>query len=80
MHRERSLHRYLSIHFSRLLAPLNSLSLLIISGLLLIVFVVDILLSLIAISNIKGVFKGGTVDLTAEIKRFSINYYKKPQD
>ena len=63
--------------FSRLLAPLNHLSLLAISGLLLIIFVADILLSLIAISNIKGVFKGGTVDLTAEIKRFSINYYKK---
>ena len=63
--------------FSRLLAPLNHLSLLAISGLLLIIFVADVLLSLIAISNIKGVFKGGTVDLTAEIKRFSINYYKK---
>lgn len=63
--------------FSRLLAPLNHLSLLAISGLLLIILVADILLSLIAISNIKGVFKGGTVDLTAEIKRFSINYYKK---
>lgn len=63
--------------FSRLLAPLNHLSLYAISGLLLIIFVADILLSLIAISNIKGVFKGGTVDLTAEIKRFSINYYKK---
>ena len=63
--------------FSRLLAPLNHLSLLAISGLLLIIFVADILLSLIAISNIKGDFKGGTVDLTAEIKRFSINYYKK---
>lgn len=63
--------------FSRLLAPLSPLSLLVISGLLLIIFVADILLSLIAISNIKGVFKGGTVDLTAEIKRFSINYYKK---
>ena len=63
--------------FSRLLAPLNHLSLLAISGLLLIIFVADILLSLIAISNIKGVFKGGTLDLTAEIKRFSINYYKK---
>ena len=63
--------------FSHLLAPLTPLSLLVISGLLLIIFVADILLSLIAISNIKGVFKGGTVDLTAEIKRFSINYYKK---
>lgn len=63
--------------FSRLLAPLSPLFLLAISGLLLIIFVADILLSLIAISNIKGVFKGGTVDLTAEIKRFSINYYKK---
>ena len=63
--------------FSHLLAPLGPLSLLAISGLLLIIFVADILLSLIAISNIKGVFKGGTVDLTAEIKRFSINYYKK---
>jgi hypothetical protein len=63
--------------FSRLLAPLGPLSLLAISGPLLIIFVADILLSLIAISNIKGVFKGGTVDLTAEIKRFSINYYKK---
>ena len=63
--------------FSHLLAPLNPLSRLVISGLFLIIFVADILLSLIAISNIKGVFKGGTVDLTAEIKRFSINYYKK---
>ena len=63
--------------FSRLLTPLSPLSLLAISGLLLIIFVADILLSLIAISNIKGVFKGGTVDLTAEIKRLSINYYKK---
>ena len=63
--------------FSRLLAPLGPLSLLAISGLLLIIFVADILLSLIAISNIKGAFKGGTVDLTAEIKRLSINYYKK---
>ena len=63
--------------FSNLLSLLNLPTLLITSGILFIVFVADILLSMIAISNIKGVFKGGTVDLTAEIKRFSINYYKK---
>ena len=63
--------------FSHLLGPLSPILLLVISGLLLILFAADILLSLIAISNIKGVFKGGTVDLTSEIKRFSINYYKK---
>ena len=63
--------------FSRLLNSLNPVLLLAISGLLLVFFAADILLSLIAISNIKGAFKGGTVDLTAEIKRFSINYYKK---
>lgn len=63
--------------FSNLLGLLNLPALLITSGTLFIVFVADILLSMIAISNIKGVFKGGTVDLTAEIKRFSIDYYKK---
>ena len=63
--------------FSNLLGLLNLPALLITSSILFIVFVADILLSMIAISNIKGVFKGGTVDLTAEIKRFSINYYKK---
>ena len=63
--------------FSNLLSLLNLPTLLITSGILFIVFVADILLSMIAISNIKGVFKGGTVDLTAEIKRFSIDYYKK---
>lgn len=63
--------------FSNLLSLLNLPTLLITSGILSIVFVADILLSMIAISNIKGVFKGGTVDLTAEIKRFSIDYYKK---
>ena len=63
--------------FSHLLGPLSPILLLVISGLLLILFAADILLSLIAISNIKGVFKGGTVDLTSEIKRFSINYNKK---
>lgn len=63
--------------FSNLLSLLNLPALLITSGIFFIIFVADILLSMIAISNIKGVFKGGTVDLTAEIKRFSINYYKK---
>ena len=63
--------------FSNLLGLLNLPALLITSSILFIVFVADILLSMIAISNIKGVFKGGTVDLTAEIKRFSIDYYKK---
>lgn len=63
--------------FSNLLSLLNLPALLITSSILFIVFVADILLSMIAISNIKGVFKGGTVDLTAEIKRFSIDYYKK---
>ncbi len=63
--------------FSSLLSLLNLPALLITSSILFIIFVADILLSMIAISNIKGVFKGGTVDLTAEIKRFSIDYYKK---
>ena len=63
--------------FSNLLSLLNLPALLITSSILFIIFVTDILLSMIAISNIKGVFKGGTVDLTAEIKRFSIDYYKK---
>ncbi len=63
--------------FSNLLSLLNLPALLITSGIFFIIFVADILLSMIAISNIKGVFKGGTVDLTAEIKRFSIDYYKK---
>ena len=63
--------------FSNLLSLLNLPALLITSSILFIIFVADILLSMIAISNIKGVFKGGTVDLTAEIKRFSIDYYKK---
>lgn len=63
--------------FSNLLSLLNLPALLVTSSILFIIFVADILLSMIAISNIKGVFKGGTVDLTAEIKRFSIDYYKK---
>ena len=63
--------------FSNLLNILNLPALLITSSILFIIFVADILLSMIAISNIKGVFKDGTVDLTAEIKRFSIDYYKK---
>ncbi len=63
--------------FSSLLSLLNLPALLITSSILFVIFVADILLSMIAISNIKGVFKGGTVDLTAEIKRFSIDYYKK---
>lgn len=63
--------------FLNLLSLLNLPALLVTSSILFIIFVADILLSMIAISNIKGVFKGGTVDLTAEIKRFSIDYYKK---
>jgi len=63
--------------FAHLLSYLGLPVLLIVSGILLVIFIADILLSMIAVSNIKDVFKGGTVDLTAEIKRFSIDYYKK---
>lgn len=63
--------------FAHLISYIGLPVLLTVSGILLIILIADILLSMIAVSNIKDVFKGGTVDLTAEIKRFSIDYYKK---
>lgn len=59
------------------LAFFSPLTLIILASILFIIFVADIIFSTIAIANVTDCMTGGTIDLTAEIKKFSINYYKK---
>jgi len=40
-------------------------------------FLFDLTLSSVAAASVKNVLKGGHVDLTNEIKKFSLNYYRK---
>ena len=43
----------------------------------LVVFIIDLVLSSIAAASVKDALKGGRVDLTEEIKKLCLNYYKK---
>ena len=63
--------------FTNFLAYFSPLTLLIVAIILAIIFIADIIFSTIAIANVTNRMTGGTIDLTAEIKKFSINYYKK---
>ena len=63
--------------FTNFLAYFSPLTLLIVAIILAIIFIADIIFSTIAIANVTDRMTGGTIDLTAEIKKFSINYYKK---
>lgn len=52
-------------------------TLFVVSIILLVILLFDLLLSSIAAASVKDTLKGGRVDLTAEIKKLSLNYYRK---
>lgn len=52
-------------------------TLVVLAIILLIIFIIDLVLSSVAAASIKDTLKGGRVDLTEEIKKLCLNYYKK---
>lgn len=61
----------------KFLGMFSTNALFITSIILLTILLFDLLLSSIAAASVKDTLKGGQVDLTAEIKKLSLNYYRK---